>query len=165
MGLMKKILSNGYIAILPILFWNIFLTSKLPKAFDPKVFNSDIPLAIIICENIFRTLIFLMPLFFRLNITSSIHIKGVVIYSFGVLLYFVSWLLLIYEPTSIWSTSILGFAAPSYTPVIWLIGLSMLVKSYTFNWVYSKWHFILPSIAFSIFPTQFMYIIEAIKKI
>jgi len=151
MGLMKKILSNGYITILPIIFWNIFLISKLPGAFDPKVFNNDIPLFIIIGENIFRTIIFLMPLFFQLNITSSINKKGIIIYFFGIVLYFVSWLLLIYAPKSIWSTSMLGFSAPSYTPIIWLIGLSLLVKSYNLNWVYSKWHFILPSIAFSIF--------------
>jgi len=151
MDLMKKILSNGYMAILPILIWNIFLTSKLPGAFDPKVFNSNIPLTIIIGENIFRTIIFLMPLFFRLNMTLSINNRGVVIYSFGVSLYFISWLLLIYEPKSIWSTSVLGFTAPSYTPIIWLIGLSLLVKSYNLNWVYTKWHYILPSLAFSVF--------------
>jgi len=151
MGLMQKILLNGYIAILPILFWNIFLTSKLPAAFDPKLFNSNIPLTIIIGENIFRSIIFLMPLFFRLNMTSSIDKKGLVIYSLGVTLYFASWLVLIYAPNSVWSNSILGFVAPAYTPIIWLIGLSLLVKSYNLNWVYSKWHYILPSIAFSIF--------------
>lgn len=148
---MKELLSNGYIALLPIIFCNIFLTSKLPAAFHPKLFNNNIPLTIIIGENIFRSIIFIMPLFFRLNMTSSVNKKGAVIYFFGVALYLASWLALIYAPNSVWSNSMLGFTAPSYTPLIWLIGLSLLVNSYNLKWVYSKWHFILPSIAFSTF--------------
>lgn len=151
MDLLRKILTNGYIAILPFFVWNIFLTSKLPPAFDLKSFNSEIPFAIIIGENIFRSIIFILPLFFRLNISSSLDKKGVIAYSFGVVLYFLSWLMLIYAPNSGWSNSVLGFTAPAYTPIIWLVGLSLLVDSYYFKLAYSKWHFIVPSIAFSIF--------------
>lgn len=151
MDLLRKILTNGYIAILPIFVWNIFLTSKLPPAFDLNSFNSEIPFAIIIGENMFRSIIFILPLFFRLNISSSLDKKGVIAYSFGVVLYFLSWLMLIYAPNSGWSNSVLGFTAPAYTPIIWLVGLSLLVDSYYFKLAYSKWHFIVPSIAFSIF--------------
>jgi len=151
MSLLRKILSNGYIAIFPILVWNILLTPKLPLAYDSKLFNSNIPLIITIGENIFRSVIFLLPLFFRLNISSSLGKKGLFTFIFGVVLYFLSWLMLIYEPNSAWSNSLLGFTAPAYTPIIWLVGLSLLVDSYYFKLAYSKWHFIVPSIAFSIF--------------
>jgi len=151
MDLLQKILSNGYIAIFPILVWNIFFTSKLPPAYAPELFNSNIPLTIIIGENLFRSIIFILPLFFRLNISSSLEKKGLIIYSSGVALYFSSWLMLIYASNSGWSSSVVGFAAPAYTPIIWLVGLSLLVDSYYFKMAYSKWHFILPSIAFSIF--------------
>jgi len=151
MDLLRKILSNGYIVILPILIWNIILTSKLPSAYDQKLFNSNIPFTIIIGENIFRSIIFLLPLFFRLNISSSINKMGVITFTSGVALYISSWLMLIYAQNSGWSNSVLGFTAPAYTPIIWLIGLSLLVESYYFKWVYSKWHYILPSIAFTIF--------------
>ena len=151
MDLLRKILTNGYIAILPIFVWNIFLISKLPPAFDLNSFNSDIPSVIVIGENIFRSIIFIFPLFFRLNMSSSLEKKGVVTYSFGVVLYFLSWLMLIYAPNSGWSNSVLGFTAPAYTPIIWLVGLSLLVDSYYFKLAYSKWHFIVPSLVFSIF--------------
>ena len=150
MDLFRNLLTNGYIAIFPILGWNILLTSKLPLAYDPKSFNSNIPLTIIIGENIFRSIIFTMPLFFKLNIIRFLK-KGLIIFSFGVALYFSSWLMLIYAPDSGLSNSILGFAAPAYTPIIWLVGLSLMVDSYYFKLAYSKWHFIIPSIAFSIF--------------
>ena len=151
MDLLRKILSNGYIAIFPILIWNILLTSKLPPAYNLPLFNSNIPLTIIIGENLFRSIIFLMPLFFRLNITSSLEKKGLIIFCFGVALYFSSWLMLVFAPNASWSNSVMGFAAPAYTPIIWLVGLSLMVDSYYFKLAYTKWHFILPSIAFSIF--------------
>jgi len=149
--ILRKILSNGYIAIIPIIVWNILLTSKLPPAYIPEAFNSNIPLTIIIGENLFRSIIFILPLFFFLNITSSFDKKGLFIFFFGIALYFSSWLMLIYAPNSSWSNSILGFIAPAYTPLIWLVGLSLLVESYYFKLAYSKWHYILPSIAFSTF--------------
>jgi len=148
---LRKILTNGYLALLPIFIWNIFLTSKLLPAFNPTSFNTNIPFAIIAGENICRSIIFLLPLFFRLNISSSLERKGVITFSLGVSLYFISWLLLIYAPNSGWSNSVLGFTAPAYTPIIWLVGLSLMVESYYFKLIYSKWHFILPSIVFSIF--------------
>jgi len=146
-----RILSNGYIPIIPILAWNILFTSKLPPAYQPQLFNSNIPLAIIVGENIFRSIIFLLPLFFRLNVSSPLGTKGLIIFTSGVVLYFTSWLMLIYAPNAEWGSNILGFVAPAYTPIIWLLGLSLMVDSYYFKFAYSKWHFILPSIAFSIF--------------
>jgi len=151
MNLVQNILSNGFVAIIPVLVWNLIFTSKLPPAYEPESFNNNIPLTITIGENLFRFVVFLMPLLFRLNITSSSGKKGLIIYSFGMVLYFSSWLMHIYAPNSGWSNSVMGFTAPAYTPIIWLIGLSLLVDSYYFKLAYSKWHFIIPAIAFSIF--------------
>jgi hypothetical protein len=146
-----KILTNGYIPIIPILAWNMLFISKLPSAFDPKSFNRSIPFLIIVGENLFRVIIFILPLFFRINISTSIGKTGLTVFIFGTLIYFSSWLLLIFFPDSTLSASILGFTAPAYTPLIWLIGLSLMVDSYYFKFPYSKWHYILPSIMFSFF--------------
>lgn len=151
MNLVQKVLSNGYIPIIPILVWNFLLISKLPQAYDPQFFNHNIPLIILTGEYVFRTIIFVMPLFFQLNIRSPSGKKGVYIFSMGVVLYFISWLILIYAPDSGWSRSLLGFTAPAYLPIIWLTGLSLMVHSYFFKLRYSKWHFILPAVFFSIF--------------
>lgn len=151
MNILFKILSNGYVPLIPIIIWNALLTSKLPPVFDPKSFNSDIPLLIMVGENLFRAIIFMMPLFFRIKISIPMGKAGIIIFLFGVLLYFLSWLMLIYFPDSVWSTSVLGFSAPAYTPLIWLVGLSLMADSYYFKISYSKWHFILPSLVFSFF--------------
>jgi len=150
-SLLQKVFSNGYIAIFPILVYNIIFASKLPPAYNLALFNSNIPLCIIIGENIFRSVIFFLPILFKLNIRSSLGKKGLIVFSFGLALYFSSWLILIYAPNTTWSSSIVGFTAPAYTPIIWLVGLSLMVDSYYFKLAYKKWHFILPSIAFLIF--------------
>jgi hypothetical protein len=151
MNVIITILTNGYIPMIPILIWNIIFTSKLPAAYDPKSFNSNIPLFLITLENIFRSIIFVLPLFMKIDISSNIGKKGFYVYIIGSIIYYVSWLMLIYAPNLLWSRSIFGFAAPAYTPIIWLIGISLMANSYYFKITYSKWHFLLPCILFAIF--------------
>ncbi len=147
----KKIFTNGFILLIPISVWNIIFSSKLPPAFDLKNFNSNIPPLILIGENLFRTIIFVIPLFMKINIHKTAAKRGLVVYIAGSVIYYLSWLVLMYAPNSMWSNNILGFAAPAYTPIIWLAGISLMTDSYYFKIKYNKWHFIIPSIAFSIF--------------
>jgi len=153
MNLLRKIMTNGYILIIPIIIWNICFLSYLPSSYAPSNFNSDIPLWIIVGENLFRTVLFGFPLFFQVNIKISFENKGLIIYLLGVMIYFSSWLAIIISPTSVWSSSVLGFSAPAYTPIIWILGLSMMVDSYYFKFKfnYSKWHFLLPSMSLIVF--------------
>ncbi len=151
MNTVKKIISNGYILLIPILIWNLSFTSKLPPAYDLKNFNSNIPILILIGENLFRSIIFILPLFIKLSIGNKAEKFGFIVYIFGSLCYYISWVILIYAPNSLWSNGFYGFAAPSYTPIIWLIGMSLMANSYYFKVKYMKWHFIIPSVAFSIF--------------
>lgn len=151
MDLLKKIVTNGYILIIPIIIWNISFLSYLPPSYAPINFNSDIPLWIFVGENIFRTVLFVFPLFFRININVSFENRGLITYLIGIVIYFSSWLAIIIFPTSFWSTSVLGFSAPAYTPIIWILGLGMMADSYYFKFEYSKWHFLLPSIGLIVF--------------
>ena len=150
MNIIKIILTNGYIPLIPIFIWNYIFMSKLPLVYQPQSFNHDIPMLISVGENLFRSIIFILPMFFKLSIEESRQRKGLVVFVIGVLLYFFSWLTLMYMPESTWSINILVFSAPAYTPIIWLVGLSMMVERY-YLFRYSKWHYIVPAILFSIF--------------
>jgi len=150
MNVIGKFITNGYIPLIPILAWNFIFISKLPLAYQPQSFNHDIPVFILFGENLFRSIIFILPLFFKLSIGESIQRKGLAIFITGVALYFFSWLILIYMPDSRWSNHVIGFSAPAFTPIIWLIGLSLMVEKYYF-FTYSKWHYIIPAICFSFF--------------
>ena len=151
MNVLRKITSNGYLPLVPVFAWNLMFASMLPQAYDPAHFDRGIPPAILTGENVFRAIIFSLPLFFSLNIKTAIGKKGLLLYCVGTVLYFSSWLALMFAPDSGWSTNLLGFAAPAYTPILWLTGLAMMAESYYFKLKYSKWHYLIPSIGFSIF--------------
>ena len=138
MNLIRKITSNGYVPLIPIFAWNLMFASALPPAYAPASFNMDIPSIILTGENVFRAIIFSLPLFFSLNIKTAIGKKGLCLYCVGTVLYFSSWLALMFAPDSGWSTSLLGFAAPAYTPILWLTGIAMMGEAYYFKLNYSK---------------------------
>jgi hypothetical protein len=159
MNVIKAILTNGCIPLLPIFAWNIIFVSKLPPAYDPKSFNDGIPSLLLLGENLFRTIIFVFPLLFKINIGTTQGKQGLIVYILGIFLYFASWLLQIYAPNLLLSKSMFGFAAPAYLPILWLIGISLMANSYYFNFIYSKWHYILPCIVFSIFHVTHTYLV------
>ena len=147
----KKYLLNCFLLALPILVWNIFLTNKLPKDFQSEIFKKDIPVFLTYGENISRTAVFMLTLMMPLNILTITQKKGLFIYIGGTILYFASWLALIYFPHSDWSNNIFGFMAPAYTPLLWLIGIGLIGNSFYFNLPYRRWFFISTSIIFLIF--------------
>lgn len=152
-----KYFLNCFLLTLPILVWNILLTNELPKAFQPEIFWNKIPAFLTYGENIFRTIVFALTLFIPLSISTPLQKKGLLLYLGGTLLYFGSWLTLIYFSNSQWSNSLLGFMAPAYTPFFWLIGIGLIGDSFYFNLPYRRWLFILTSIIFLVFHNLHTY--------
>ncbi len=154
-----KYLLNCFLLTIPILVWNIFLTPKLPEAFQPEIFQSQIPKFIIYGENIFRAIIFALILFMPLRITTPLQKKGLLLYLIGILLYFLSWLLLICFPENHLSSNILVFMAPAYTPLLWLLGIGLIANSFYFNLPFKRWLFILIAVIFLVFHNLHTYIV------
>ncbi len=148
---MKKYFLNCFLLMLPIMIWNIALTNKLPQEFQPEIFWNEVPAWLKYGENISRILIFILTILMPLRISDSIQQKGLLLYIGGTLLYFASWLLLIYLPDSGWSNSIFGFMAPAYTPLLWLTGIGVIGDSFYFNLPYRRWFFILTALLFLVF--------------
>ncbi len=141
---------NGFLPLIPILIWNSIFFSKLPAPYQEPLFSHNIPGIITYGETIFRILIFTLPLLFTISMEIPLQKKGWIIFIIGLTLYCISWLLLIYMPDFSWSKSLVGFTAPAYTPLIWLIGLGLIVdKGYFFK--YSKFHYLLPALFFTFF--------------
>lgn len=131
-----------------MLIWNGFLTKKLPQAYGTETFDLGIPKPVLLIENILRFLVFFLPLCTRLDITDSIGVLGLIIFLSGIICYFSSWIMLMRYPKSKWCTSIFGFTAPAYTPLIWLFGLSFMIESFYFNFKYSFWMYLVLSCVF-----------------
>lgn len=147
----KKYLLSCFLLTIPVLVWNIVFANKLPKDFQPEVFSKDIPAFVKYGENISRVIVFMFTALMPLSISGKAQKQGILIYTGGILLYFCSWLALIYFPYSGWSNSAAGFMAPAYTPLFWLIGIGLTGNSFYFKLPYKRWLFISASVIFLIF--------------
>ncbi len=155
----KKYLFNCFILTIPVLVWNIAFANKLPADFQPPVFQADIPVLLEYGENISRTLVFITAALMPFSLSTARQKTGFRIYSAGLLLYFLAWLLIMYNPDSSWSKSLPGFLAPACTPLCWLIGIGMTGNSYFFGLPFKRWHFPAISITFVLFHCIHTYLI------
>lgn len=145
--------------MLPSIIWNLLLTSKLPYNFQPEVFWDKVPTFISIGESVSRVIVFLLAAVMVFSLNTKIQRAGLVLYIIGVVVYFISWLSLIYLPNSEWSTSVLGFMAPAYTPLLWLFGIGLLGDRFYFQMRYSRIIFITMSSIFLGFHNIHTFII------
>jgi hypothetical protein len=155
----QKYFFNCFLLTIPILAWNLIFANKLPKAFQPEIFWNDIPTFLTYGENISRTIVFIFTSLMPLKILTKTQEKGILLYVLGTLIYFASWLLLIYFPDTLWSNSVLGLLAPAYTPILWLAGIGLIGDSMYFNMPLKRWVFMLISVVFLIFHNAHTYLI------
>ena len=153
----KKYFLNCFVLTIPILVWNILLTDKLPKTTKPEILIQHISQLITYPENIIRIILFTMMAFMPIQISKTIQKQGLFLFVFGTFIYFISWLVLIYYPESIWSKSAFGLLSPAYTPALWLIGIGLIGDRFYFNLPYKRWIFISLSIIFLIFHNIHTY--------
>ena len=137
--------------ILPILLMNLGLAAKLPKLYQPAFFSAQIPPWLTQAENALRIVIFILPLFMKLQLKSPMEKIGFVLYLCGSALYLLSWLMQIAFARSAWSTSRLGFMAPSYTPIVWLCGIALVGDSLYLPIYWSPCLYIGTAVAFLFF--------------
>jgi hypothetical protein len=112
--------------IVPILVLNIVFAKDLPAAFQPDVFWSAIPGWIALPENVLRTAVFAATVFMPFRGWRDGAGTGWALFLLGNALYALAWAALILWPQSAWSASALGFAAPAWTPAIWLAGIALV---------------------------------------
>jgi hypothetical protein len=79
---------------------------------------------------------------------------GLVLYIVGVIIYFASWAAQMFLPDNMWSQSLLGYTAPAFTSIIWLLGIGLLGKNLVIEKIpYNRIVFIALSITFFVFHT------------
>ncbi|OJU77802.1 MAG: hypothetical protein BGO09_03485 [Bacteroidetes bacterium 47-18] len=130
---------NGFLLILPAIAWNAALAHRLPPFFEPASLDHHIPFMITFSEQLFRVLFFIVVFLMPLSRTGTQIRRGGILYILGLLLYFASWVPLVWFPDSSWSVSLLGLSAPSWTPVCWMSGIICLCNGFSFGIPYRKW--------------------------
>jgi hypothetical protein len=122
----RLIFRNGAILLIPPMAISFGLWSMLPSAFGVEFFWKDIPKWLGLAENISRIIVFALPAFLFFGIGEPLQKRGWILYASGIVLYFLSYLLQIYLPESLWSNSIIGFTAPAWTTIFWLSGIGLV---------------------------------------
>jgi len=116
---------------MPLLIWNLIYG---PKITDPRI-TSDAHSSswLLTAENITRIAVFILPLLIPLQLKEPLSKTGLLIYILGVLIYFVSWLPLLFAPGSAWSNSTPGLLAPRLTPFLCFLGIALIGHSWTYG--------------------------------
>lgn len=122
---------NCFWLIVPLLVWNLIYG---PKLTDPRI-TSDArsPAWLLIAENLTRIGVFILPLLIPLQLRESVSKIGWVVYVAGTLIYFVSWLPLLFFSDSAWSNSPLGLLAPALTPLLSFLGIALIGQSWSYG--------------------------------
>jgi phosphotransferase system glucose/maltose/N-acetylglucosamine-specific IIC component len=149
------IIKNGIWLTFPPLLFSLSLMSLLPTALTPAQFNQGIPDMLLNVESIGRILVFAMPAFFAIGISTKTQKRGLILYLSGVTLYYLSYGTQNFFPNSDWSTSTIGFAASAYTNIFWMIGLGLLGEKFYFTerLRYRPIFYIVPAVIFAISHT------------
>ncbi len=149
------IIKNGIWLTFPPLLFSLSLMTFLPTALTPEQFDRGIPDILLNIESIGRILVFAMPAFFSVGISTTTQKRGLALYLAGVTLYYLSYGTQNFFPNSDWSKSMLGFAASAYTNVFWTIGLGLLGEKFYFTkrLRYRPIFYIVPAVVFAIVHT------------
>jgi hypothetical protein len=142
-------LFNCFWFIVPVLLWKQFVT--LPGKYTSSIFWRDIPALLTYGENFTRMPVILFPLILAAHIRRSAQCVGLLLYVTGLVVYGASWLALIVLPTSGWSTSLIGFLAPTYTPLVWAVGIGLIGDQLHWRSPYRPWIFVAMAVVFTIF--------------
>ncbi|AVX03210.1 hypothetical protein MXMO3_00677 [Maritalea myrionectae] len=98
----------------------------LGVAYQPEEFWRDIPVLLGMVENVTRICIIAFSTIMVINWCTRPQRIGFLIYAVGIALYVACQWIIVSAPTGWWATSLIGFLAPSYTPLIWIFGIGLI---------------------------------------
>jgi hypothetical protein len=146
------VMKNGIWLTLPPLLFSLGLMWIVPTALPPAAFNKDMPILLVYSENILRIVVFAMPAFFAVGLSTKTQKRGLMSYLAGVAFYCLTYAIQNYLPDSSWSTSLIGFTASACTNLIWMIGVGLMGSKFYF-WRFVRYRpviFIAPATIFII---------------
>jgi hypothetical protein len=133
----RILLRNGALLPIPPNIISLALWGALPAAYQPGIFNMDIPGWLVLFENILRILVFSLPVILYFGKKEKGQPLGWYLYFGGLVVYLASYLALIMFPASVWSQSLIGFTAPAWSTVFWFAGCGLVCVR---SWLPINWH-------------------------
>ncbi len=127
-------LQNGILLFIPVFIFNAVLFRRLPNFYQPALWD-QIPKPLDVAENIFRYAVFLLPIFLKVDLVPPAGWIGLGLYIGGVLVYFGSWLIQMVYRERRFVQRLAFRAAPAYTTIFWLMGVSLLCPVSFIPWI------------------------------
>jgi len=124
---MKIRLSNCFWLVIPLLAWNIALAPKLTLV--EVTSDAHSPAWLLAAENLTRIVVFAFPLLLALQVKDRLGKTGLAIYLVGILIYFASWIPLVWIPQSNWSQYSAALLMPRITPLLAFMGIALIGHS------------------------------------
>ncbi len=118
---------NCFWLMVPLLAWNIVLAPAI--ILEKVISDANSPAWLLTAEGITRIIVFFFPLLLAFQFRDVSGKTGLVVYFLGTILYFASWVPLIWMPASAWSASTVGLLAPRLTPILPFLGIALIGRS------------------------------------
>ena len=122
---MKIRWSNCFWLVIPLLAWNIALAPNL--TLEEVISDAHSPAWLLAAENLTRIVVFAFPLLLAFQVKDRLGKTGLAIYLAGLLIYFASWIPLVWTPQSGWDAVIL--LLPRVSPLLAFLGIAMVGHS------------------------------------
>lgn len=146
-----KYLINCFWLMIPVFTWNLLFYDQLPALYQVENFWNDIPPWLKVAEHSTRILAFALIALMPLSLKGERKQLGVWLYLIGIIFYVASWLVLIYQPNSAWSLSIIGQLAPAFTPAVWLVGIGIIASKFYVKLPFQKYLYPVFTLLFLLF--------------
>ncbi len=145
--------NNCFWFFLPVIIFNCVITKHLPEFYLKNILHP-----IVVIEMIVRIITILFSVIMMISLENKIGKIGLVVYIIGVLLYFVSYIIVIKVPMVSFHNNLFIILAPYWTSVLWLIGIGLLGNKLFISMPYHYMVYITLSIVFAMIHSYHGYI-------
>ena len=149
--------SNCFLFFIPVILLNILFVKYLPNCYLENISH-----IIVHIENILRIVLIALSTIMIIDIKDRFGKIGFLIYTIGVVVYFISYFILInYSDTAVVRKNMILQLSGHWSAIIWLIGIGLIGKRFFINIPYHYALYIILSIVFGIIHTYHGYILLA----
>ena len=145
--------NNCFWFFLPVIIFNIIITKHLPEFYLKNISHP-----IVIIEMIVRMITILFSAIMMISLDNKTGNIGLVVYIVGVLIYFVSYIIVIKVPIVSFHNNLFIILAPYWTSILWLIGIGLLGNKLFISMPYHYMVYITLSIVFVMIHSYHGYI-------
>ena len=156
MKVIQYLYSNCFLLFIPVIVINVLFTEYLPECYLKNISHIILPV-----ESIVRIILMALSAVMIIDISDRTGKTGILTYITGLVIYSVSYLILIKHYDTIGGNNIILQLSGYWTATIWLIGIGLIGKKLFIKIPYHCVIYIILSILFGIIHTYHGYILQA----